>query len=115
MVKSREISLERGRTIFLDEIGYSTKGRILDFLLTGRLFDYSKTDIAEGSGANKGKVYKIIDSFIKKGYLIESKKIISRGRKIQLYRLNDKNDIVKALINLEDEILKIEVKRLRKK
>lgn len=111
MVKSKEVSWERGRTIFLDEIGYSAKGRVLDYLLTGRELEYSKTDIANGSGANRLKVFGIINSLIKKNQLIPSKKVKHGVMGIQLYKLNENNDIVKALINLENAILRNELKR----
>lgn len=99
--KSKEVNWERGRTIFLDVIGYSVKGRILDWLITIRGMDFSKTDIVNCSSVNKKNGFKVAEWLIKERYIIPSRKL----KKAQLYKLNTKDDVVKALINLDNKII----------
>ena len=108
-MKSQEVSWERGRTLFLNLIGYSTKGRIFDWLLTVRELDFSKTDLVNCSGVNKKEGFKVAKWMIKNKYIIPSKKI--KNNKIQLYKLNRKDEKIKNLIKLFDSCLIKDIKR----
>lgn len=71
--------------------------RIIDFLLENRLFDYSKKQIAEGSGIGKVTLFKYWDKLEEIGIVKVSRKF----GKTKLYRLNEENPVVKRIIDLE--------------
>ena len=113
MVKSKELSWGKERTLFLNFIGYSVKGRIFDWLLTVRELDFSRTDIVNCSGVNKKEGFKIVEWLIKNNYITPSRKI--KNNKVQLYKLNKNKKIINLLINVFDECLKDDIKIRRKK
>ena len=92
-------------SVFLDFMGNSPTARVLDFLITGREFDYSLTDIAEKSEIGWTTLHRILP-------LLEKMEIIAPTRtigKAKLYKLNQKNENVKKLIELYDSLLKREL------
>lgn len=75
----------------------SSQTRIIDFLLENRLFDYSKKQIAEGSGIGRVTLFKYWGGLEN----ISAVKISRRFGKTKLYRLNEESPIIKKLIELE--------------
>jgi DNA-binding transcriptional ArsR family regulator len=90
------------KSMLLEIIGDTPENRIIDFLIEGKGIDYSKTDIAEGCGLSRPSIYKILPKLLEEGVVKVKRKI---GR-ITLYQLNEENDRVKALIKLEEILLK---------
>ncbi len=77
--------------------------RIMDFLLENRLFDYSKKQIIEETRLSKVTFYKYW------GKLIELKLVEptrSFGKTV-LYKLNEKNPLVKKIKELELELIEL--------
>jgi len=70
---------------------------VLDFLIEGRYFDYTLTEIAEGANVNWATLQKIWVLF-EKNKLVVQTRTIGRGR---LFRLNKGNLVVKKLIELD--------------
>ena len=94
--------------IFVDYLGKSPTIRILNFLILGKDFDYSMTEIAEGS--NVGWT-----SFTRAWKELEKKKTIVHTRDIgraKLYKLNTQDPTVQKLIKLHWEIIKAETDKI---
>ena len=87
-------------------MGDSSVTRILDFLITGRDFDYSLSDIARSAGVSWATLYRIWPHFIKNKIVIHTRDI----GKAKLFQLNNKNETVQNLVKLYKSILKSDIK-----
>ena len=90
------------KSILLEAIGDTIENRIIDFLIEGIGIDYTKKDIADGCGISRPTLYKILPKMMKEGIVKPTRTI---GR-VQLYSLNTINEKVKALMKLEEFLLK---------
>ena len=88
--------------MMLEVIGNTIENRIIDFMIEGVGIDYTKKDIADGCDISRPTLYKILPVLIRNG-LIKPTRIIG---KVQLYTLNIENEKVKALLKLEEFLLK---------
>lgn len=82
--------------------------RILNFLILGKDFDYSMTDIAEGS-------YVGWTSFTRAWKELEKRKVVVHTRTIgraKLFKLNTQDPTVQKLVKLHWEIIKIETDKM---
>jgi len=95
-------NLNMEKSMLLETIGDSVENRILDFLIEGHGLDYSKKDIAEGCEISRPTVYKVLPRMIEVGFIKASRKV---GR-ITLYSINPDNERIKALLRLEELLLK---------
>ena len=86
------------KSIFLKYVGETPKTKILDFFLSGSMFDYSLSDIARKAGVSWRTLYKIFPEFIKKDIV----KYTRTMGKSKLYKLNRKNPIVEKFIELDE-------------
>jgi DNA-binding IclR family transcriptional regulator len=86
---------------FLDFLGANPNTRLLEFLITGREFDYSLTDLAENAGIGWSTLHRILPGLEKQGILIKSREI---GR-AKLYKLNQRNEEAKKLIEIYDGLI----------
>ena len=94
---------------FLDFMGDSAQMRILDFLITGREFDYSLSDIAQGAGVSWSTLHRIFPE-------MERNKIAFKTREVgraKLYRLNLENPEVRALVSVYDSLAKKTLRAVR--
>lgn len=89
------------KTLFIRFIGDTPYTRIFDFLITGRDFDYSLTDIATKAGVSWSTLHRIFPEFMKNKIVKETRTI---GR-AKLYKLNLENTLVKNMIKLYDSII----------
>ena len=96
-------ALENGMSMFVEYLGDSPYIRVLDFLLTGQMFDYSMTEVARGAHVGWGTFTKIW------AYLFERKMIVPTREvgNAKLFTLNRENPIVKKLIQLDWELMKL--------
>ena len=90
------------KSVLLEVIGSSTENRIIDFLIEGVGIDYTKKDIADGCNISRPTFYKVFPNLLK-AKIIKATRIIGR---VQLYTLNTENEKVKALLKLEEFLLK---------
>ncbi|HII53524.1 hypothetical protein COT30_01160 [Candidatus Micrarchaeota archaeon CG08_land_8_20_14_0_20_49_17] len=90
------------KSMLLDVIGDTVENRIIDFLIEGRGFDYTKTNIAEGSGISRPTLYKVLPKMVN-AKLVVLTRVIGN---VQLYMLNAKNERIQALLKLEEFLLK---------
>ncbi|MDO8537331.1 MAG: hypothetical protein Q7S21_00440 [archaeon] len=96
---------------FLEFLGDTPKTRLLEFLITGREFDYSLSDLAKNSGIGWSTLHRLFPLMEKQETIIKTREI---GR-AKLFKLNQKNDEVKKLIQLYDSLLKKQLEEITEK
>ena len=82
---------------FVNFFGGTPLIRAVDFLIENKLFDYTKTEIADGAEISRMSLYKIWNAISTYGIVKPTRKI---GR-ATLYRLDDSNPTVQKLIELD--------------
>ena len=88
--------------MLLEIIGDSIENRIIDILIEGKGLDYSKKNIPDNCGISRPTLYKILPVLVKRGVVKPTRSI---GR-VQLYTINTLNERVKALLKLEEFLLR---------
>lgn len=88
--------------MLLEIIGDAIENRIIDFLIEGVGIDYTKKDVADGCGISRPTFYKIFPQLLK-AKIVKATRVIGR---VQMYTLNTDNEKVKALLKLEEFLLK---------
>jgi len=96
---------------FLEFLGNNPHTRLLEFLITGREFDYTLTDLSENAGIGWTTLHRIFPVFEKKEIVIKTREV---GR-AKLFKLNQKNNEVKKLILLYDSILNSQLEKAEEK
>ncbi len=84
-------------SLLTETFGETPLLKVIDFFLTFREFDYSKTQVAEEVGISRITIEKIWEKLVKDKIVIKTRNI---GR-AQLYKLNVKNLRVKSLIEMD--------------
>ena len=108
MAKTSKMKQE---SIFEEYFGDTPMVRILNFLILGKDFDYSMTDIAESSHVGW-------TSFTRAWKELEKRKVVAHTRDIgraKLYKLNTQDPTVQKLIKLHWEIIKTETDKMLEK
>ncbi|HLD49399.1 MAG TPA: hypothetical protein VJB11_03470 [archaeon] len=85
--------------------------KTLEFMIENRALDYSKEEIAEGSEISRPTLYMIWPLLERNGLLQETRKYGNT----RLYKINEKNEMVKILIKLEIAAVKEQFKRMGSK
>lgn len=107
--------VEAKESMFVETFGDTPWLKVLDFFLTFRGFDYSKTQVARETGVSRVTIEKIWKDLIKEKMIVKTRKI---GR-AEMYKLNEENPKVKILTELglklasayaEEEIEKTKIK-----
>lgn len=96
---------------FLEFFGDNPNSRLLDFLISGREFDYSLSDLALNSGIGWSTLHRIFPRFEKQCIVVKTREI---GR-AKLYKLNSQNDEVKLLVSLHNRIIKKQLDAVEEK
>lgn len=94
-------------SVFVEFMGDTPAMRLLDFLITGREYDCTLTDMATKAGMSWSTLHRIFPRFIKNNIIIQTREI---GR-AKLYKLNLANLLVKKLVDVYDTLLMQELKR----
>jgi len=89
------------KTKFRTIMGNSPEMKILELLMTGRNFEYTKNEIVKGAKVNRSRGFQIIKMLTKKRYLIVASKVAH----LESYKLNPKSKEVKLLTRLFDTII----------
>lgn len=98
--------------MFREFVGDYPGIRLLEFLIEGRFFDYTLTNIAEKSGVSWRTLHRIWPNFVKNKMVVVTREI---GR-VRLYKLNMENSAVMKLVELFDNLLDHDIdKKLGKK
>jgi DNA-binding MarR family transcriptional regulator len=95
-------------SIFVEYFGDTPMVRMLNFMILGKDFDYSMTDIAEGSRVGW-------TSFTRAWKGLEKRKVVVRTRdmgRAKLYKLNTEDPTVQKLVKLHWEIIKTETDKM---
>ena len=87
-------------SLFLEYVGDSPRMRILQYLIEGRDFDYTLTNMLN-AGVSWGTLNTLIPNLLELDIVMKTRKI---GR-ATLYKLNRNNIMVKQLIELYDHLL----------
>lgn len=87
-------------SIFLEQVGDSPRMRILQYLIEGRDFDYTLTDMLN-AGVSWGTLNTLVPKLLGLGIVVKTRKI---GR-ATLYKINQDNIVVKQLMGLYDNLL----------
>ncbi|MDD4878391.1 MAG: hypothetical protein PHO02_05150 [Candidatus Nanoarchaeia archaeon] len=87
-------------SIFLEHVGDSPRMRILQYLIEGRDFDYTLTDMLN-AGVSWGTLNSLVPKLEKLGIVVKVRKI---GR-ATLYKISRQNETAKQLIALYDKLI----------
>ncbi len=104
------LNIMTNKSIFLDQVGYSPRMKILQFLIEGRNFDYTLTDLLNAKVSWR-TLNLLVPKLFDQGIIIKTRKI---GR-ASLYKINAKNLVVKQLMDLHQKLILKELDRIRKK
>ncbi len=88
------------KSIFLEYVGDNPRMRILQYLMKGREFDYTLTDMLNAK-VSWGTLNNLIPKLLELGIVAKTRKI---GR-ATLYKINQHNLVVKQLMNLYDTLI----------
>lgn len=92
---------------FLEFVGDVPTNRLLDFLITGRDFDYTLTDLANKSRISWSTLHRIFPQFVKN----EIVKLTREVGRAKLYKLNTNNIIVQKFVSVYDAIILKELEK----
>tara|TARA_Y100000310_G_C20263415_1_gene614678 strand:+ start:32 stop:352 length:321 start_codon:yes stop_codon:yes gene_type:complete len=87
-------------SIFLEHVGDNPRMRILQYLIEGRDFDYTLTDMLSAR-VSWGTLNTLMPKLFELGIIVKTRKI---GR-ATLYKINQDNIVVKQLIELYDKLI----------
>ncbi len=84
-------------SVLTETFGDTPLVRVLDFFLTFREFDYSKSQVAAETGVSRITVDKIWPRLVKGGVLVMTRRV---GR-ADVYKLDKANPRVQALVEMD--------------
>ena len=97
-------------SIFLAHVGDNPRMRILQYLIEGRDFDYTLTDMLKAN-VSWGTLNTLIPKLIELGIIAKTRKI---GR-ATLYKINQENQTAKYLIELYDALILDQLNQMEEK
>ncbi len=97
-------------SIFLEYVGDSPRMRILQYLIEGRDFDYTLTDLLS-AGVSWGTLNTLVPKLLELRIVLKTRKI---GR-ATLYKINQENVAVKQLIELYDNLILEKLNQIEEK
>lgn len=97
-----------GETIFRDFVGNSPTTRIIEFLIEGKAFDWSLTDLATKAEVSWRTVHRLFPKLVEAG-LIKQTRTVGRAK---LFQLNKENPAVQKLVALFDSLIIQELERV---
>ena len=87
------------KSVLVDFFGDTPFIRVIDFLIENIGYDYTETEIAKGSEIDWSTLSKMLDR------MERYRLIVVRKEGEKLYRVNEKNSLVKDLLNLEMDLI----------
>lgn len=104
--------MTKEKSVLLEFLGDHTVVRILDFLIENRMFDYSKKQISEGASVDMKSLHEYWNILEESGIVKPTR--LYGDEKESLYKLEEKNPVVRGLLQLELDLIrtyaKIDVK-----
>jgi biotin operon repressor len=102
--------MEASKSVFVETFGDSPYVRVLDFFLTFKDFDYSKSQVAQETGVSRVTIEKIWGALARKGFIAKTR-VIGRA---ELYKLNTANPGVRSLLELDFKLSQAHAEEGRK-
>ena len=96
--------IEEKISIFVKTLGNSPQARVMDYLITSRGLPVHQSDVIRNSNVSKATIIRIWSRFIEEKIILYDRTI----GKAKLYTLNEKNLIVKKLIEIYNICLRKE-------
>lgn len=87
-------------SVFLQHVGDNPRMRVLQYLIEGKEFDYTLTDLLN-AGVSWGTLNALVPKLLQLGIVVKTRKI---GR-ATLYKINQKNIAVRQLIGLYESLI----------
>ncbi|MFH1182566.1 MAG: hypothetical protein V1702_06415 [Candidatus Woesearchaeota archaeon] len=100
----------REKSAFLEMIGDTPFTRLLDFLITGRNFDYTLSDLARKAGISWTTLNRTFPKLVEQGIVVKTRQV----GVAKLYRLNTENFLVAKLVDLYMGVLAERLRRAGK-
>ena len=98
------------KSIFLEYVGNSPRMKIIQYLIEGRDFDYTLTDMLNAQ-VSWGTLNEIVPNLAELGII----KITRKIGKATLYKINPQNIAAKQFITLYDELIIKELNKQKNK
>ena len=102
VTKVTKVNKMKNQSIFVEIFGSNPVMKVLDFLITFQLFDYSLTEIAKNSGVSYSTLQTFWDKLERNNIIIKTRRV----GKSDLYKLNTNNPAVKQLLKLDWNFIK---------
>ena len=96
------IIIMKNETVFLEVFGSNPIMKVLDFLITFQLFDYSLTEIAKNSEVSYSTLQTFWDKLEKNNIVVKTRRV----GKSDLFKININNPAIKQLIKLDWNLIK---------
>ncbi len=87
-------------SIFLDAVGDSPTMRVMQYLIEGRDFDYTLTDLLN-AGVSWGTLHVVFPKLIEHGVVVKTREV---GR-AKLYKINKENIVAQKMIEVYDSLI----------
>src|SRR3990167_8335939 len=97
-------------SIFLDAVGDSPTMRVMQYLIEGRDFDYTLTDLLN-AGVSWGTLHVIFPKLIAHNIVLKTRDV---GR-AKLYTINKENMVARKLIELYDSLIQKQFEHMKSK
>ncbi len=97
------------KSIFLEYVGDNPRMRILQYLIEGREFDYTLTDMLN-AGVSWGTLNTLVPKLAELGIVVKTRRI---GR-ATLYKINQQNVAVVRLADLYDNLVLEKLRQMEK-
>lgn len=85
--------------------------RVLDVMICGREYDYALTDLSRTTGTNRQRLAKVLQELAKRQIIYPTRKLAG----MQMYKLSGTHPAAKALADLYDTLVKVEVPDAKRK
>lgn len=95
------------KSVFLEREGYTSKNKVLDFLIIAQDFDYSLKDIANYSKVSYPCIKQLKKELVKDKWIILTRMV----GKAQMYKLNLKNGKVQKFVDFFWAVVNEEVEK----
>lgn len=101
---------ENNLSSFVLVMGNTPFVRVVDFLLENRPFDYSKTQISKNADVGWSTLHGIW-KVLEKTEIVELTRIVGKS---QMYKLDEKNPVVRKIIELDAKITELYADKIAK-
>lgn len=89
------------KPVFIEFFGDYPIVRVIDFLVTFRRFDYNRKDIARNANVSWNTLKTFWKKLVKRGVVVKTRKV----GKSQMYKLDEKSQLVKELLEFNKALL----------